>query len=487
MRAMLPALLALWACDGPDQNFSTIVPRIAVAPAEVDFGEVAVPLKGDFEVFVTNNGKARLDADVALSDGDPLVFQFAPASFEVLPDESATLTVSFTPQTYLDYTGALTVTSNDPDKGTTVIPLSGKGVDAPMPRIEVTPQTVDFGVVAQGATGIQYLDIKNIGDAPLTLGTVTQSGSGAFHYLIGSDPSGAVLAPGNNRPVILQYTPSNDLGDSGGFTIPSDDPVTPEVDVVLLGNGGGDYEYPVAKINCPDGAKPPEWVELDGKASTDPEGHLPLTYSWSMTQRPTGSQAELKNLITDETEFFADLGGTFEVQLVVQNAVGTLSAPAKCILESVPPDEVHVELTWDTDQADIDLHLLDGTSGSVGPLFEVPGDCNWCNTNPLWAESGNSDDPRLDIDDRGGNGPENINILTPAEGRYDVMVHYFEEQGDDAVTATVKVWTFGVETWTGSKIMHRNEVWDVGQINWPDGSFGLHSVELYDAPERVCY
>jgi len=58
-------------------------------------------------------------------------------------------------------------------------------------------------------------------------------------------------------------------------------------------------------------------VQLNG-SGTDPQG-LPLTYSWTLTTIPTGSNAKLSaNNIANPT-FTADLLGTYVAQLVVNN------------------------------------------------------------------------------------------------------------------------------------------------------------------------
>ena len=192
----------------------------------------------------------------------------------------------------------------------------------------------------------------------------------------------------------------------------------------------------------------------------------------------------MQDFTTVTTSFFADIAGDFEIQLKVTNSIGVQSAPARCLIEAIPADKLHVELTWDTQQADLDLHLLE--DGAI--LFEKPGDCNWCNKQPKWGSSGSDNDPRLDIDDQGGEGPENVNILEPDNGRYYVKVHYFEDHGDTAVTAIIKVYLNGSLASTESQTMQRNDVWDVGIINWPTNNFGVQSVPVYAAGDvRQCF
>ena len=68
-----------------------------------------------------------------------------------------------------------------------------------------------------------------------------------------------------------------------------------------------------------------------------------------------------------------------------------------------------------------------------------------------------------------------------------VRVHYFERHGDDVVTATVRVFLDGLLEWEGQRAMTRNEVWDVGQVNWPAGTFGVLSTPNVDASNRQCF
>lgn len=469
--------MALVGCK-QDTGIQQLFPRIATAPEQLDFGEVAVPLSGAELVFLSNAGRARLEYEVRIEGDDRFTVDVPGAEAGV--DETVELLVRFEPDSFLDYSADLVITSNDEVTPEVRIPLSGTGVDAPMPDIDITPLTLDFGTVAQGSSDTQFLTLRNEGDAPLAVGSMVQEGSGAFSLL--SDPSNGVVGANSEVPVIIQYEPFGDLGDSGTLRFPSNDPDEPELTVVLLGNGGGDFEYPVAQIDCAGTSAPPIWVEFDGSGSYDPAGFLPLTYEWTLLSQPDGSQEDLTNLVSDNTRLFTDVAGLYEVQLQVANAVGTLSAPERCSIDAIPADELHIELTWDTAAADLDLHL----ARNDADLFTPTDDANFCNGSPNWGVAGVDDDPRLDLDDQGGFGPENINILTPVDDDYLVRVHYWTENGDDVVVATVKVFSYGVEVFSGQRAMQFNEVWDVGQVNWPDGTFGVYSVNNYPATDRTC-
>jgi hypothetical protein len=438
-----------------------------------------VPVAVALDVIVANGGRADLTGTVRVEDDVEGAFFVEDVPLDVPPGAQVTVPVTFTPASYLPYTATLVFATNDVETPIFEVPLAGTGVDLPVPDVHVDPMVLDFGDVAVGTPSVRWFTLANTGGAPLTLGDVAQVGSGAF--ALTTDPSGDVVAAGAEVPVLLTYTPTVATGDFGTLTLPSDDPDEPAVTVTLLGNGGGDYVGPVAVIDCPGLAEPPETVALDGSASTSPDDR-PLSYAWSLAGRPPGSRAELSNLAAPNTRFFADVAGQYDVLLTVTDDVGVSSAPARCTIDAIPADALHVELTWDTPRADVDLHLLDGAAA----LFSRPGDCTWCNPRPSWGGAGNADDPRLDLDDRGGYGPENVNVEAPSGSSYDVVVHYFDGHGDDVLAATVRVYTFGVLAFERTRLLERNEVWEVARVNWPQGTVGARSIEPYPATVRAC-
>ena len=474
--------LPLLACGPSDQSIRTLEPIVSVTPPAVDYGEVAALRSVDELVYIANTGQATLEVSLSLQGDNPNQFSIPIETFEIERNEQPfTLPVTFAPKTYLPYAATLVVETNDKETPVVEVPLTGEGIYVPTPDICVNPRSLDWGDVAANESVSLVLTVENCGDSQLELGTLSQSGSGAFRLESLTDPSGAILDEGETQVVVVYYEPTHEDGDNGTLTIPVlNDPDEDEVEVVLLGNGGGNFEYPEAIIDCPNGAAPPEVVQFDGSDSFDPGG-LPLIYSWSLLQKPDGSQAELSETFLDTTSIFADLGGLYEVQLQVVTAGGIASVPATCLIDAIPADDIHVELTWNTTGVDLDLHMLQNTSAEI---YDTPDDCNWCNKNPDWGAAGSADDPRLDLDDR-SDGPENINILTPADGAYPVVVHYYPGS-NTPTTATVKIYAFGVEIHTVSHVLNENEVWEVGQVNWPDATFGEYPVNITNATRQSC-
>lgn len=134
-----------------------------------------------------------------------------------------------------------------------------------------------------------------------------------------------------------------------------------------------------------------------------------------------------------------------------------------------------VELTWDGARADVDLHV------SVKPPAELfgPDTVSFCRPGP-----DGPDGARLDIDDRGGFGPERVVVDKPV-GPYGVRVHYAAPQGDEDVVATVGVRSGRVTLWSGSQTLSPEQVWSVGVVG-PDARFAPSTEALLDDVPTDC-
>jgi hypothetical protein len=135
-----------------------------------------------------------------------------------------------------------------------------------------------------------------------------------------------------------------------------------------------------------------------------------------------------------------------------------------------------VELTWNTPNADIDIHLLHPNATS---WYQTPLDCHFANCGgqtPLsWPAKGADDDPRLTIDDVEGFGPEQIVIDAPQLNTalgYRFGAYNFTSDGDSDPNVTARIFCGGSlratlthEALVGSSTEEPpNELWKIADI-----------------------
>lgn len=94
---------------------------------------------------------------------------------------------------------------------------------------------------------------------------------------------------------------------------------------------------PTAQAGPDRSARVGQTITLDGAASTDPDGDT-LTYSWTMTSRPTGSAAALSGADTRTPSLTIDEQGQYVIRLIVNDGKVS-SAPDTVIIntQNTPP------------------------------------------------------------------------------------------------------------------------------------------------------
>lgn len=86
----------------------------------------------------------------------------------------------------------------------------------------------------------------------------------------------------------------------------------------------GPNQAPVANAGPDQKGADGEAFQLDGSASTDPDGD-PKTYAWSFVSKPTGSVATLDDATAEKPTFTADVIGDYKLQLEVRDDKGLIS------------------------------------------------------------------------------------------------------------------------------------------------------------------
>ena len=234
---------------------------------------------------------------------------------------------------------------------------------------------------------------------------------------------------------------------------------------------------------------------------------------WMVLDLPVGSTAVATPASGLSTRIFADVQGIFVMELEVEDAHGGIG---RCTtrVETTGTDELRVEMTWNIgatdDGSDVDMHLLRSPDSQWFDGGSNGQDCYWsnCRVCDVFADADQSqedacreqlaafneqgdgppgrvtwfapldaNDPRLDLDDVEGSGPENINVRTPRDGTYRLGVHYWDADGFGDSTVTVRIYCGGRLAQEFEPVIMRDagsfgsddtEFWEVADIVWDD-------------------
>ncbi|NQU05712.1 MAG: choice-of-anchor D domain-containing protein, partial [Calditrichaeota bacterium] len=217
--------------DDPNNGTVTVAlagvglePDITLSTNALDFGDVLVGENGELTFQIGNDGNADLVVS-NISVGDVFATDFG-GSFAVAPGNFHTVTVTFTPETYTDYTESVTIASNDNEDPVVAVALAGLGL---APDITLSDDELDFGEAEFWRSAVLTFDIGNIGNIDLNVSDIYVDGD---DFEVNSD-GGLTIAVDGSVTLTVTYS-ANTVGNVGGeIIIVSDDPDEDEVTIDL--------------------------------------------------------------------------------------------------------------------------------------------------------------------------------------------------------------------------------------------------------------
>lgn len=478
MRRLWPLLgVFLWAGCECQEGVRRVRAELLLPPEVKDFGAVPVLNEKLDRVEVFNAGRAALKVLGARIVEQGAAFSVKSAPTEVASSEGQPIELGFLPTREADYSATLLLETDDEDNPRVEVKLTGQGSTRAV--MEVEPAALDFGRVGECTSAVKSFVIRSRGTADLVVNALgfAEGTSAAFSF-VGSTRTPAVVKPvgSNGLPGQIQLTvkytvaPGDSAPSSGGILIRGTDPDRMEL---LLPLSGQPNRAPLPAIAPLGNGAPGMTVSLDATGSTDPDGDLPLSYKWTMRNRPLGARTQLLGPEQPLTSITLDpaLPGEYEVELQVTDAAGVKScAPARAKVVATPAQKLLVEMFWNHPKTDLDLHVLRTPTTMV---TSVPDDCYYANPRPDWGVSGErADDPELLRDALTGYGPEVLGYVSPIDTTYRVAVELAHDHLDPnpASEVTVRIYEFGVVRAELKKtLLVRGEVWPVADIEWPSG------------------
>jgi hypothetical protein len=305
------AVLVVQSCDGLSRpDFVVVRASGNVAPV-ANAGADRSAFVGD---AVTLDGSASSDAN-----GDALGFAWqvlsAPAGSQAALSDAAAVRPVLTPDLRGDYVVQLTVNdgrlAGAPDtvtirtEPTNSAPIANAGPDQSS-RIGLT--------VALDATASSDPD----GDGLSFEWSFVARPDGSNTSLLGANGAQASFFVDVEGEYVVEVSVCDSRGACG-------DP-----DAVVVAAAGNSVPVAVPGQNQQVDAR--ATVQLDGSGSSDADGD-PLSFAWSLTAVPTGSNATLANATEPTPSFLADLAGDYVVQLIVDDGRAA-SAPATLLVNA---------------------------------------------------------------------------------------------------------------------------------------------------------
>jgi len=182
---------------------------VSPAPGTLSFGQVTVGNSQTTTITITNDGETAYTPTVSASGN--FTTDYTPT--ELTPGESVTVTVTFTPQDAIDYSGNITVTAGNDTYNYTA---TGTGYNQVMHGyVEEGDQAIDFGEQGIGATYSDRVRIINDGDLPFTAQLDLSGLEGTPFNVTGN----AEVAAGDHLDLNVIFRPTEEGSYNASFVV----------------------------------------------------------------------------------------------------------------------------------------------------------------------------------------------------------------------------------------------------------------------------
>lgn len=184
--------LAIAGCDSADQITKSL-PKIAVEPSALDFGEAPVDGVHELLLGISNVGSSPLSISAFEAEAP---FQANSAPLVIGAGETRPVAIAFRPKSEGPAVGVLRIRSDADQQPVFEVPLNGRGQAS---AISVAPRAIDFGLVEKGAGRAARVVVKNDSAAPLSTVVRAVDVSRAEHFALDgrgvADPLPLSVAP----------------------------------------------------------------------------------------------------------------------------------------------------------------------------------------------------------------------------------------------------------------------------------------------------
>jgi hypothetical protein len=476
-------------------------PTIVVTPAELHFGGMAIGTSRTRNFIVSNDGyEDLLIADILEGPARTGDFSANPSTALVIPSGTATVVAAtFAPSTAGAIASSLVIRSNDAVNPELSLPADGAGVALPPCQYNITPATIQFGLVYVGETATAAATLTNVGTDACLINDVELIGrmSPTSFTLPRGPQTGIMLAAGAALTLDVSYTPRTAGPEQADVAMFISDPAMPNITIPVSGVGGA-----ITEIACPPNQTVAAGNPVVLSAMGMVIGRTVTGYQWSIVSAPMGGIGTPNQWTPDPPDtatvsFLPYIVGVYTLQATVFDDQGG-SAVCNTVV-TAEGQGLRVTMTWDG-TGDVDLHLH--RPQAITPWFGATNgdDCFYANRTPVWdpmSLPSVGSNPELDFDNTSSLGPENTTVDLPILNvDYTIGVHNYSNAAGRVVTIQVYCGNgiLPVQTFTsrplaagGAGQCTGNEFWTVAAVSFQNlGACTITPIDTYRLSSAAC-
>lgn len=223
-------------------------PELSLSPGDLDFGRVAAGAVTSLSLQIENKGtKTLVIHGFAISGTNASEFNTTATTLTIPVGQSDTVQVTFSPTALSQRSATLTISNNDPSRGSLAVQLRGTGETAPALEVGYTPangsavvvvganDTFTFPATHLSLSATLDVRIANTGGADLQVTAITLAGSHASDFAI--DTAAAVVQSSTPLTRTITFSPTDQGPRSATLTLTTNDPNNSTLILSLEGDG----------------------------------------------------------------------------------------------------------------------------------------------------------------------------------------------------------------------------------------------------------
>ena len=226
-------------------GFSGFSPIVQLSTTAITFDPTNVGYFSIETLLITNIGNAKLEVNY---------FQFTSSAFysnasslTIAPGTTYALEIYFSPDQPVYYSEELTFNTDDPDHHFITVQLTGIGIPSLQSHLTVVNPLLEFIPTVIGDTSTAEIIIRNDGNAPLTINSITSTSNAFF-----TDVHPIQINSGVSKVFPIHFVPDSKGSFNSSFQIYSEDAGNGNVHYFpVQGTGYKGYLLPVQPTGLP--------------------------------------------------------------------------------------------------------------------------------------------------------------------------------------------------------------------------------------------